>query len=607
MIQVPGFTRVRCTALATLVGTAQAAPEVRYKATAGDSWGALPSGVTSSVSGANITVSSAVAGYYRVFTTNTSGEDLGIVSFTNSTATITVLIANSAAADIDSEAALPGAGCRDWNGLSPGNCQVTLQARVVRDLEPNATVQANRIVRLDVDGIMTNPRIYHDSTTETLHAISVGGRIADDLNANPIVSEIRSRGGRIALVTCNVATSSPGPLAVRVRVVDTNGTASGNIGRIDAHGFDVGGPRPGNDRPPEYQGTEIKAQTIDEIVGANIRSNIVATVGVKRIESTVGGIRGNPTTPKLLPRSTGVGGLFKSKGGCDMNITFTQELPADGKVEFGTYYGYPCSTSAADQPAFAVPVGSLKGQVIINSTIAAFPITISGCGSAPSPLFGSIKVGTGGTQITITEPDYPQTASQLGGGSVGIAPFGLHLNDSMPGYGQVGRYEGPLESAFTATAVPILICSYGPVRLATGVTDPNSAVRIDCRGENTCAWMENMGAMFDVVLHPSQAGDAQARLRAIGLKRRGDSPPKAGIYRVVPIALECEALDASAPVDTNATRDVSWLADCDQTPAYVFRIGPDCESDGQTSVNDLFEIDQSRDTVTGISPLNSLA
>jgi len=590
--------------------TAFGAPSVQFMTAGGGTWGALPSGVTATASGINLTVADATGGFYRVFDSNTTPGDLGVISFTNSTATITVLIADSSATNIDPDGSLAGAGCRDLGGFAPGGCQVTLQARISRNLVSNAIVQANRIVRLDVDGTMTNPRIYHDSTTETLFAISVGGQIADDLNADPVVSEIRSRGGRIERVACNVATTTPGPtrgpLAVRVRVLDTSNNASGDIGFIEANGFDVGGARPGNDRPPDYQATEIKARTIDAIFGASIRSNIVATVGIRHLESSVMGIRGNLTTPTLLPRGSNIGGLIKSRGGCDMNMTFTQELPADGKVEFATYYGYPCG-SFADQPKIKIPSEGLKGQIVVNSLIAQFPISI-GCSVPPTnvtkPLFASVEVGSGTNTIVITEPDYPQTPSQLGGGCVAVAPFRLHLNDSMPGYGQVGRYEGPLESAFTAAAVPVLICSYGPVRLATGVTDPNQAVRIDCRSENTCDWMLDMGEMFDVVLHPSQAGGAQARLRAIGLKRRGDSPPKAGIYRVVPLNLQCDALDPSAPVATGATRDVNWLADCDDEPAYVFRIGPDCDLHGQANVNDLFEIDQSRNSTTGISPLD---
>lgn len=323
---------------------ASGAPSVQFKANAAaTTWGALPPGVTATPSGSNLTVANATDGFYRVFDSNTTPGDLGVISFTGSTATITVLIAASTATNIDPDNRLVGVGCRDLGGFAPGGCQVTLQASISRNLVPDAIVQANRIVRLDVDGTMTNPRIYHDSTTETLSAIRVGGQIADNLNAVPVVREIRSRGGRIELVACNVATTTPGPtrgpLAVRIRVVDTSNNASGDIGFIEANGFDVGGARPGNDRPPDYQATEIKARTIDRILGASIRSNIVATVGIRHVESTVLGIRGNLNTPTLLPRSSTVGGLVKSRGGCDMNMTFDTDLPAGAKIEFGTYYG----------------------------------------------------------------------------------------------------------------------------------------------------------------------------------------------------------------------------------------------------------------------------
>jgi hypothetical protein len=225
------------------------------------------------------------------------------------------------------------------------------------------------IMRLDVAGDIIVPDILHTSTTDPLTAIIVGGSITDTDSTNPTINgEIRSYGGTIKLVQAG------GDIQPPIRVVSSGGTITGEITKIESTGGDVGGPRPyTSPSNASYQGTRIEAGTIGTIKGENIRSNITATVGVKNIETTVMGLRGNLVTPKLLDQSFGVGGKILVKDGCNMNMEFTDELPAAASIVVGSFYGYDTATGTGTLPtqpkiwcSNASGLG-LKGQIIFNA------------------------------------------------------------------------------------------------------------------------------------------------------------------------------------------------------------------------------------------------
>ena len=123
---------------------------------------------------------------------------------------VTLIIGSSQANDTNAGAPLSGAGALDWaTGLDPGTAQVTVQARIGRDIGALASVRALNIVRLDAGGSIRQSAIRQTSASATLGAITAGGSIDDNLDDPNSPAVIRSEGGRIALVTAGGSIMCP--------------------------------------------------------------------------------------------------------------------------------------------------------------------------------------------------------------------------------------------------------------------------------------------------------------------------------------------------------------------------------------------------------------
>jgi hypothetical protein len=68
----------------------------------------------------------------------------------------------------------------------------------------------------------------------------------------------------------------------------------------------------------------------------------------------------------------------------------------------------------------------LKGQAIINGLASVIGDQFLW------PLGASVQVGPPGSAVPLNLPNYPNTSTSLGGGSVGLVPYRVHDQDSVP-------------------------------------------------------------------------------------------------------------------------------------------------------------------------------
>ena len=566
---------------------ARAGVVVEYKPAVADGWAIQGQNLTP-VPGAvwNIALDRCNAGFWRVRVTDATSESLGLVSFTNSAAAITLLIGSTQDNDTNPNARFLAPGCLDWAaGLDPGAAAVTLQARVGRNIGPLASIQARAIVRLDADGAIHQSVIHHTSPTDTLAAITAGaggtggtGGIDDNLDDPSSPAAIRSEGGRIALISA--AGSIMCPISVQPVAASAGVPLGGTLGRVESTAGDIGGARPSTSTADNYHATPIAARTIDAVIGRNIRSEIVGTEGVRRVESTFAGLRGSITAPTILPIDASTGGLVRATGVNAMNITLSNGLPKAATISAGLFYGY-LNIPDASQPRITLGgADKLSGQILLNANNVPKPLTF-GSTIAPRVLLGRVVVN-GATTTTITTDTFLNPSPILGGGAIGVASFQLYELDCTPPNNQTARHDGVAETAFDNPAnVPVVIRSYGPVVLPAGQTDPNAAFIIQRQSaSDPCIWSA-ANSMFNVVLHPITPGTNE--IRAVGLSRAGIHPTPA-VYRVIPTALACGSVSGFP--------GVVWSDSCTGQPsqarAYTFRVAPDCDGNG---INDYIQID----------------
>jgi len=205
---------------------------------------------------------------------------------------------------------------------------------------------------------------------------------------------------------------------------------------------------------------------------------------------------------------------------------------------------------------------------------------------------GAVFVGSGTVNEIVLSPDlllatttddiapfYDRLPDDLGGGSVGLAPFHVHELASAP----VHNSSTPIPSSYFDAgsthhvAYPVKVRFYGPFELGLGAGSVPAAVVVEMQNPtDDCQWFNGADQMFTARISTSEQG----RLLEIG----GVSamPAKAGVYR----AYSVEEGLLSKLVD-GTMRDVVWPEDvfgCD-VPSYVFTIGADCDDNGVVDPN----------------------
>ncbi len=299
--------------------------------------------------------------------------------------------------------------------------------------------------------------------------------------------------------------------------------------------------------------------------------------GVLRLTRTAGGANGGTITVNGdVAGRMEIGG---TGGNIVMNITINGELSGElvssGSLTSGDTITITDGITATGLlslgdsliGSIALPASGLAGQIIINAN------------DNGGDWDGNVVIGSGGGAITLgpgqsppyQSPHYAALPSALGGGSVGLAPFGLHAEACTPPHNLMDPHTDLVYTDFDNDGMPVIIRSYGPIT--------NANVDFDMQLNDECTWHEDVDAMFVPVLHPG--GDP----RSIGIKCDSASSMKRGIIRVESASVACAEV-AGNPL-------VEWQTDDDcvsePTASYVFLVAPDCDGDG---LNDWFEIDR---------------
>ncbi|HWB19468.1 MAG TPA: hypothetical protein VG711_04140, partial [Phycisphaerales bacterium] len=130
-----------------------------------------------------------------------------------------------------------------------------------------------------------------------------------------------------------------------------------------------------------------------------------------------------------------------------------------------------------------LPTGGLKGQITVNADNASGQTW-----TAP------VKIGPNGdpNQVVISGPGYSQSRSSLGGGAVGLVPFGLYSTACTPANGA---------TVDPSAGLKVKLTHYGPVTWQPGFP---VSVEKRVKGSNG-AWTVQPGVGFTYALDPNDA------------------------------------------------------------------------------------------------------
>lgn len=303
-------------------------------------------------------------------------------------------------------------------------------------------------------------------------------------------------------------------------------------------------------------------------INANIDATFNSPIGVTSLlEAYDGPFRGSLRTGTIEKPHLGNGADFglRIAGALDADITVLYNvlspIVADSLAP-GRTISIGISLFQSTEPFYAgrirfASANSLGGQVIINAG-ADNPVHGSWVGPV---LFGEDQ----NPLLTLSPvPHYTQTSNQIGGGSVGLVPYGLHQADCSPMNGTVANPAAVLVHTDLSVTGPTLRW-YGPVQDASGRP---ASIQISMNGE----WV-SADKLFESTVNP--AGDPY-QARSVRFDPLENVPPVLGLYRIIrrPGGLSCAGTTAtSAP-------DVDYFE-------YYFRLVPDCNGNGMVDPDEI--------------------
>lgn len=311
---------------------------------------------------------------------------------------------------------LQDAAAKNWNGLQipTGNGQFSLRAVI--------------------NGNLTGSVLMGDADhTRGVQNFRAGGQILATILSGSIgACRVQAATGIGGTVPNQFIESAAGVLAVLVdsgNLLANVRALNGAIGQINVSSGDIGNPAPAAITFQITATNGIGALNAGGAVSANI-------TGGGSIQSLDVGLdyRGTMTLSGF--------DAFRIRRDllADGVINLTSALPADRVLEIDR------STIAGSQIYLPTSTG-LLGQIDINRA--------NGGGSWG----GTVTVGS--TELTV--PGYTNTASSLGGGSVGHVPFGLHDESCAPVNGSV------VLTACCVETVGVRLRHYGPLLWTTGL------------------------------------------------------------------------------------------------------------------------------------------
>ncbi len=225
-----------------------------------------------------------------------------------------------------------------------------------------------------------------------------------------------------------------------------------------------------------------------------------------------------------------------------------------------------------------LPANGLTRQIILNAGGATGTWGSSTVPATVTIGSNTLSFGTNGV------PAYTIASSSLGGAAIGLAPFNLYREDSLPNAGTISTPAVRLASRFSqmrgapnghnftsADDEPVRLRFYGPILAANGA--PNGAPLIEVQDpSNPTQWLTVPSDKFTF-----SVGSSGIAAREVQIFAKSTPYPEAryglripsGLYRVSRGTLKCASVSG-----TPAIADFGY---------YYFELQPDCNLDNSSS------------------------
>jgi hypothetical protein len=349
----------------------------------------------------------------------------------------------------------------DWGGLTL-SAELAPKTRFAGTIRGDLTgsVSVAQLFRFDVDGTIQGDVSATSSSAPAFFAIECGSisstsRIQRQSGNIRRIMCIGDCAGEIDTITGNIDLISIGGDCTGT--IEAGGGAAGDIGSL------IVGGRLGT---PSVQASVGFRNDLGSLVAGEINAKIagpdgrfwggtIQTLQTTGANGTSGRLAGNITVVSLVPDGFSAG-MIKSAGPFEGRIEVLQGLPP---IDPPTSGGFRIET----------PSGGLQGLIVFNVANTV----------PPAEWEGDVKVGT-----TTLAPGYSASSASLGGGAVGVLPFGLHGTDCEPapdgGSVAFALAPGPM--------TPVQLRHYGTIRIEG--TSPENAISLEAKAPEGTNWVD---------------------------------------------------------------------------------------------------------------------
>ena len=222
------------------------------------------------------------------------------------------------------------------------------------------------------------------------------------------------------------------------------------------------------------------AQSIGVIENIRVGGDVLGSVTSSGtiLELNVGGILGSPSGSVVQAQSTinnVLAGTLRSSIVTTGNIGFVSanSMAPSASIEC-------VDLTSASLGNGIVVAGDLAGTVRINRTLTApsriraatisGQVIVNGQPTNNGQWIGPVQIGATNPTALEPVPSYLSTPTQIGGGSIGLAPFRMHRTASTPAYSGTGSGKINNTSKIGPAYESPAVAFYGPVKPGTGST-----------------------------------------------------------------------------------------------------------------------------------------
>ncbi|MEO1534869.1 MAG: hypothetical protein AAFS11_04815 [Planctomycetota bacterium] len=536
-----------------------------------------PGGGSGLPSGSDINLELTGSEIIRVFADNPETTDIGVISVSAPDgATPTVLVASNAGPGINEAAPLGSIAARSIGGLiAPATATVQVHAGSITGVG----IEAGRIARLDLTGNLDAPVIHWGEQSQTQPGIAaididgsvtangsvvaVNGRIDTISIAGDVLGDIAAQNGGIVSLDIDGSvgddTHAPtiyawaGAENFSIQVLDVQGSigtpanparilAGGPLARVEADAFHAHFDAMLNPADRGFLGGLIVRS--GDLNGSVLVEELTSYSGWSEapcVLSVAGDLDGTIIMNRYVRNENPFG----------PEIDIAGSMSADSLISVGGL-----TNQVPALPGAEIRVGApqgLAGQIIVVDSDAD-----------PFDMSDTVRLAGDGLAVTPDAKYPPQLFSELGGGSVGIAPFNFHSFESFP------QHNETIDIEPGSSLIGAVVRLYGP---AFGVAP---AFVIEHRADPTLPWGDRSADfIIDAASTESQA------TREIRIEAIGNASFDPGEWRMRPVD---DTLRCAFTIGLPSIGFDSEYAD----DTYRFVVRSECDNTGgRTTLNDV--------------------